>query len=64
MSNALNTPSSLTMDVAGRASFLGLLSDIQLAFGVICCITFVAGILLIFILESWSDEPETYYVNR
>jgi len=31
------------------------------AFGVICAIFFVTGILLIFILDSFAEEPEMYW---
>ena len=31
------------------------------AFGIICAIFFVTGILLIFVLDSIADEPEYYY---
>ena len=37
------------------------INTIGTAFGVISAIFFVTGILLIFILDSLSDEPEFYY---
>ena len=43
---------------AGYASLIALLPT---AFGIICAIFFVTGILLIFVLDSLADEPETYY---
>ena len=40
---------------------LDLITD---AFGYIAAIFFVTGILLIFILDSLSDEPEYFYRER
>jgi len=37
---------------------------IPTAFLIIGCIFFVSGILIIFIMESVSDEPEYYYRRR
>ena len=31
------------------------------ALGILCAIFFITGILLIFVLDSWSDEPEMYW---
>ena len=46
---------------ADNASFQNILTEVPMAFGIICCIFFVVGIILIFVLDSWSDEPEYYY---
>ena len=40
---------------------LELMENISLAFGVICALFFVVGIILIFVLDSFADEPETYW---
>ena len=37
------------------------LAVVPIAFGVIFILFFIFGILLLFIIESWSDEPEYYY---
>lgn len=58
--NALS-PLSSTINVADQSSFLDDLGMIQMAFGIICVLFFIFGIILIFVLESWSDEPEYYY---
>jgi len=56
-------PYSSMLAPEGQTSYNGLLAMLPVAFGVICAIFFVMGILLIFVLESWSDEPEYYYRN-
>ena len=38
-----------------------MINLIPWAFGIICAIFFVTGIILIFVLDSLSDEPEMYY---
>ena len=40
------------------SNMLGLL---PWAFGIICAVFFVSAIVVVFILESLSDEPEYYY---
>lgn len=40
---------------------LALMENITLAFGVICALFFIVGIVLIFVLDSFADEPETYW---
>jgi hypothetical protein len=44
-----------------NATFQNILTEIPAAFGIICVIFFVTGLVLIFVLDSWSDEPEYYY---
>lgn len=44
-----------------NTSYMNDLSTVQFAFGFICVIFLIVGIILIFVLESWSDEPEYYY---
>lgn len=39
----------------------GYLTLLPSAFGIICAIFFFVGIVLTFILDSLSDEPEYYY---
>lgn len=43
---------------AGALDIIGLL---PVAFGVISAIFFVAGLLVIFVLDSLADEPEMYW---
>jgi len=57
------SPMGSSLGTNANASFQSNISSISMAFGVICCIFFIVGILLIFILDSWSDEPEQYYRN-
>ena len=59
VSDAMNPMSSM-LSAEGAASFTGMLDLLSVAFGIICVIFFVAGILLFFFLESVSDEPEYY----
>lgn len=40
---------------------LTVINLIPIAFGIISVIFFVAGLLVIFVMESLADEPETYY---
>ena len=46
------------------SDYHNLMSMLTPAFGIICAVFFVTGILLVFILESLSDEPEYYYRER
>jgi len=43
---------------ADAISILNLLPN---AFGVICAVFFIAGILIFFVMDALADEPETYY---
>lgn len=43
------------------ATFQAIVDLLPTAFGVIAILFFVVGLLLIFVLESLSDEPEMYY---
>ena len=45
-------------------NYSNMLGMLPWAFGVICAIFFVAAILVIFVLESLSDEPEIYEYRR
>ena len=40
---------------------LDMFTLLPMAFGIICAIFFVTGILLVFILDSLADEPEMYW---
>lgn len=44
----------------GSAEYDAMLVLLPTAFGVICVIFFLVGILLIFVMESLADEPEYY----
>jgi len=53
-----------TSDALTPSAPSGALSTINLlptAFGIICVIFFITGILLIFILDSFAEEPELYW---
>lgn len=43
---------------AGAQSIMDLLPT---AFGVLCALFFVVGIVLFFVMESLADEPEMYW---
>ena len=38
-----------------------IINTVHWAFGIICAIFFVTGIILVFVLDSLSEEPEIYY---
>lgn len=42
-------------------SAVAIIEQLPVAFGIICAIFFVTGILLIFVLDSLADEPEMYW---
>ena len=44
-----------------RASFQNILAELPLAFGFICVLFFIVGVVLFFVLEANADEPETYW---
>ena len=52
------------LDATGQTNVSGLITLIQTAFGVISAIFFATGVILFFVLESLSDEPEYYYRER
>jgi len=45
-------------------NYRNMLNTLSWAFGIICAIFFVSAILVTFILESLSDEPEYYEYRR
>lgn len=45
----------------GSAEYSSMITLLPTVFGVICAIFFLVGILLLFVLDSLSDEPEYYY---
>lgn len=61
VSDALVPLAPTITDAADRAMFLTQLSHIQMGFGVVSVLFLVVGIILFFVLQSWSDEPEYYY---
>ena len=52
------SPLSTGFSTSGFADVVTLL---PWAFGILCAIFFIAGILLIFVLDSLADEPEMYW---
>lgn len=50
-----------TLTASSNHSFTNILNNISVGFGIICVLFFVCGIVLFYVLESWSDEPEYYY---
>lgn len=52
------TPLSTDFMSSSQGSFITLL---PIAFGIICIVFFLVGILLIFVLDSLADEPEMYW---
>lgn len=45
-------------------SFLNTINQFAPAFGIICAIFFLCGILMIFAMRALSGEDEYYYVRR
>ena len=52
------SPLAATLSGSGATDIISMLPT---ALGIICALFFITGILLIFILDSWSDEPEMYW---
>ena len=52
------SPLAATLSSSGATDIISMLPT---ALGIICALFFITGILLIFILDSWSDEPEMYW---
>lgn len=50
----------LASDLA-EPSYTNLLTLLPWAFGIICVLFLVAGIVVVFFLEATADEPEYYY---
>ena len=48
----------------GSASYNNLLTVIPYAFGIICVLFFVVGIVLFFVLDATAEEPEMYWRPR
>jgi len=51
-------------DSLGSASYNNLLAVIPYAFGIICVLFFVVGIILFFVLDATAEEPEMYWRPR
>jgi len=49
------------LGAAYDSTYQNIVTILPTAFGIIAALFFVAGILLIFILDSLQDEPEYYY---
>jgi hypothetical protein len=49
------------MSPTAASEAIGIMELVGTAFGIICAIFFVTGILLIFVLDSLADEPEMYW---
>lgn len=43
------------------SSYNNLLVELPWAFGIICVLFFVVGIVLFFVLDATADEPEMYW---
>jgi hypothetical protein len=54
-------PLGSSLSAARQASFNDIMVTLPWAFGFLCALFFIVGIILVFVLESWSDEPEFYY---
>jgi hypothetical protein len=48
----------------GSASYNNILSVLPTAFGIICVLFFVVGIVLFFVLDATAEEPEMYWRPR
>lgn len=49
------------IDDALPSEYNDIITLLPTAFGIICAIFFVTGIVLIFVLDSLADEPEMYW---
>lgn len=54
-------PLGTTIDGWYQAGFYDIMVTLPWAFGFLCALFFIMGIVVLFVLESWSDEPEFYY---
>ena len=45
----------------GQSEYSNLLVELPVAFGIICVLFFIVGIVLFFILDAMADEPELYW---
>jgi len=52
------------LEPSSQTEVNGYISLLTTAFGVIAAICFVSAIILVFVLESLSDEPEYFYRRR
>ena len=57
VSNAMS-PFAANLSTTGATDVINLLPT---ALGILSALFFMVGILLIFVLDSWSDEPEMYW---
>ena len=55
------SPLAAALSSPGATEVINLLPTVL---GILCALFFIVGILLIFVLDSWSDEPEMYYRRR
>jgi len=55
------TPHAVTL---GSSSYSNLLTLLPYAFGIICLLFFIFGIVLFFILDATAEEPEMYWRPR
>ena len=55
------TPYASNLSSASATSTIATISLLSSAFGILCVLFFIIGIVLIFVLDSWSDEPEMYW---
>ena len=55
------TPHAITL---GSSSYSNLLTLLPYAFGIICLLFFIFGIVLFFILDATAEEPEMYWRPR
>ena len=54
-----------SLDDSGFDSqYQGIKTLLSTGFGILAAIFFVAGVLLVFVLDSLADEPEMYYRER
>jgi len=63
ISNVVDVMTPLANDL-GSASYTNLLTLLPYAFGIICLLFFVFGIILFFILDATAEEPEMYWRQR
>jgi len=60
-SSLLISETSDALSPSAPSEALSIINLLPTAFGIICVVFFIVGILLIFILDSFAEEPELYW---
>lgn len=55
------SPFAANLSSTGATATINTIGLLSTAFGVLAALFFIVGVVLIFVLDSWSDEPELYW---